>query len=46
MATVAARPSKNAPPKGRGGRRFLIVLVVLVLIVAGALVWLNVAAQA
>src|SRR5438128_3686469 len=46
MATVAARPSKNAPPKGRGGRRFLIVLVVLVLIVAGALVWLNGAAQA
>ena len=46
MATVAARPSKNAPPRRRGGRRLLILLVVLLLIVAGALVWLNVAAQA
>src|SRR5437660_4577461 len=43
MATAAPRtPSK---PR-RGGRRFLIVLAVLVLIVAGVLVWLNVAAQA
>src|SRR5207302_488148 len=43
MATAAPRtPSR---PR-RGGRRFLIVLAVLVLIVAGVLVWLNVAAQA
>src|SRR5437016_13784399 len=43
MATVAAKaPSK---PR-RSGRRLLIVLAVLVLIVAGVLVWLNVAAQA
>src|SRR6266851_5002650 len=43
MATVASRP---APKPRRGGRRILIVLAVLVLVVAGILVWLNVAAQA
>ena len=37
---------KTLPRPRRGGRRFLIVLAVLVLVVAGALVWLNVAAQA
>jgi len=43
MATVASRP---APKPRRGGRRILIVLAILVLVVAGVLVWLNVAAQA
>ncbi len=43
MATVAAR---KAPKPRRGGRRFLIGLAVLILIIAGVLVWLNIAAQA
>ncbi len=43
MATVAA---KTIPKPRRGGRRLLIVLAVLVLIVVGVVVWLNVAAQA
>jgi hypothetical protein len=42
MSAVAAR----TPPKRRGGRRLLIALAVIVLIVAGALFWLNSAAQA
>src|SRR5438132_11219324 len=43
MATVAAK----APPRPRrGGRRLLIVLAVLILVIAGVVVWLNVAAQA
>ena len=42
MATSAA---KN-PPKRRGGRRVFAVLAILVLLVAGILVWLNIAAQA
>ena len=41
-----AAPAKPAPKPHRGGRRFLIVLGILVLIIAGVLVWLNVAAQA
>src|SRR5579864_1834880 len=41
-----AAPAKPAPKPRRGGRRFLIVLGILVLIVAGVVVWLNVAAQA
>src|SRR5690242_2630830 len=41
-----AAPAKPAPRPRRGGRRFLIVLGILVLVVAGAVVWLNVAAQA
>ncbi len=43
MATVASRP---APKPRRGGRRILIGLAMLVLVVAGAVVWLNIAAQA
>ena len=42
MAAVAA---KN-PPRRRGGRRILVALAIVILLVAGALVWLNVAAQA
>jgi hypothetical protein len=42
MAMAAA---KN-PPKRRGGRRLLIVFVILVLLMAGALFWVNLAAQA
>jgi ferric-dicitrate binding protein FerR (iron transport regulator) len=43
MAYPAAKP---APKPRRAGRRFLIVLVLLILIIAGVVVWLNVAAQA
>jgi hypothetical protein len=47
MASVAAPNSKKAAPKPRhGGRRFLVVLALLVLVIVGVLVWLNVAAQA
>src|ERR1700674_4556184 len=42
MGTVAAK----APPQRRGGRPFLIVPAILILIIAGVVVWLNVAAQA
>ena len=42
MASVAAK----TPPRRRGGRRILIAVGVLILIVAGIVVWLNVAAQA
>lgn len=42
MATVAAKSA----PKGRGGLRLLIVLAIVVLIVAGFLIWLNLAAKA
>lgn len=42
MATVAAKPV----PRRRGGRRILIALAIVVLIVAGVVVWLNRAAQA
>ena len=42
-----AGPRLKTPPKPRrGGRRFLIVLAILVLVVAGAIGWLNIAAQA
>jgi hypothetical protein len=41
-----AVPAKPAPTPRRGGRRFLIILGILVLIVAGVVVWLNMAAQA
>lgn len=41
-----AAPAKPAPSPRRGGRRFLIVLAIVVLIIAGVLVWLNMAAQA
>jgi len=44
MAAVAA--PKNPPKRRRGGPRLLIVLGILVLLVAGGVVWLNVAAQA
>jgi hypothetical protein len=40
-------PAPAKPPKPRrGGRRFLVALAILVLVVVGAVVWLNVAAQA
>src|ERR1043166_8193853 len=42
MAAVAARNH----PRRRGGRRILVALAIVILPVAGALVWLNVAAQA
>jgi hypothetical protein len=42
MSAVAAR----TPPRRRGVPRLLIVLIVLIVIVAGALFWLNLAAQA
>src|SRR5437879_10234546 len=45
MATVAAG-AKSAPQPRRGGRRVLLVLTILVLVVAGTLIWLNAAAQA
>lgn len=41
-----AVPAKPAPKPRHGGRRFIIVLAILIAIIAGALVWLNVAAQA
>jgi hypothetical protein len=42
MASVAAR----TPPRRRGGLRILVALAIVILLVGGALVWLNVAAQA
>jgi hypothetical protein len=44
MAAVAA--PKNPPKRRRGGLRLLIVLGILVLLIAGGVVWLNVSAQA
>ena len=44
MGSVAAKPA--APRRRGGGFRILIALFVVVLIIAGGLVWLNVAAQA
>ena len=41
-----AAPAKPVPTPHRGGRRLVIVLGILVLIIAGVLVWLNIAAQA
>ena len=42
MASVAAK----TPPRRRGGRRILIALGVLIVLVVGAILWLNIAAQA
>ena len=42
MATVAAKPQ----PRRRGGRRLLIALGLLVVLIAAGVVWVNVAAQA
>ncbi len=42
MATGPAKPANTR----RGGRRLLIVFVVLVLVIAGMVVWLSMAAQA
>lgn len=42
MGTVAAK----TPPARRGGRRLLVAFAILVLLIAGILVWLNIAAQA
>ena len=42
MATVAAKPQ----PGRRGGRRLLIALALLIVLIVGGVVWLNVAAQA
>ena len=41
MATVAVR----TPARSRGGRRILVALVILVLLVGAVIVWLNRAAQ-
>src|SRR5690348_1802777 len=46
MASVAGRTPLRTPPKRRGGLRLLIALGVLVLLIAGGVVWLNMAAQA
>lgn len=42
MATVAAKPQ----PRRRGGRRLLIALGILVVLIVAGVAWLNVAAQA
>jgi len=42
MATVAAKPQ----PRRRGGRRLLIALGLLIVLIVGGVVWLNIAAQA
>jgi FecR-like protein len=42
MASVAAKPA----PRRRGGRRLLIALALVIVLIAGGVVWLNVAAQA
>lgn len=42
MASVAARPA----PRRRGGRRILIALAVVVVLIVAGIVWLNIAAQA
>ncbi len=42
MASVAAK----TPPRRRGGRRILIAVGILILLIAGGVVWLNLAAQA
>jgi hypothetical protein len=42
MATVASKPA----PRRRGGRRILIGLAVVVVLIVAGVVWLNVAAQA
>ena len=41
-----AAPAKPAPKPHRGGRRLLIALGIVVLVIAGVLVWLSVAAEA
>jgi FecR protein len=42
MSAVAAR----TPSRGRGGRRLLIVLVLVIALVGGGIFWLNTSAQA
>ncbi|HKW58723.1 MAG TPA: FecR family protein [Candidatus Dormibacteraeota bacterium] len=42
MASVAAKPA----PRRRGGRRLIIALALVILLIAGGVVWLNIAAQA
>ena len=46
MASVAPRTPARTPARRRGGLRILIALGILVLLIAAAVVWLNVAAQA
>ena len=47
MASVAGRtPAARTPPRRRGGRRILIGLAILILLIAAVVVWLNIAAQA
>src|SRR6266513_3098726 len=43
---MASSVAVKTPPRRRGGRRVLVALAIVILLVAGALVWLNVAAQA
>ena len=42
MANVAVK----APPRRRGGRRILIALFLVIVLIAAGIVWLNIAAQA
>lgn len=42
MSAVAAR----TPARGRGGRRLLIILVLVIALVGGGIFWLNISAQA
>src|ERR1700720_1381876 len=42
MSAVAAR----TPARGRGGRRLLIVLVLVIALIGGGIFWLNTSAQA
>ena len=46
MATVAAPNSRKPTPRRRGGRRLLIALALVIVLIVGGIVWLNVAAQA
>jgi hypothetical protein len=42
MATVASKPA----PRRRGGRRILIALALVIVLIVAGVVWLNIAAQA
>src|SRR5881296_2419341 len=46
MATVAAQNSRKPIPRRRGGRRLLIALALVIVLIVGGIVWLNVAARA
>src|SRR5438093_1129515 len=46
MATVAAQNARKPSPRRRGGRRLLIALALVIVLIVGGIVWLNVAARA